>query len=143
MSSWSLLTALSGFHFNGPRGILSFIPRHTPDNHKSLFTAPEAWGSVKQTRSEKLQRAEIAVVEGTLRVKELRHRLSIPERGPEESRGSDVGIKVTIGDRVVAHSDRISQDKDSVVTFQNEVVIRAGETMVTTLTSARPGAKKA
>ena len=71
MSSWSVLMALSGVQYDGPQGLLRFTPRWNADNFKSLFTAAEAWGSVKQTRSGQHTRVEIAVVEGGLRVASL------------------------------------------------------------------------
>ncbi len=143
MSSWSLLSALSGFRYDGPNGILRFGPLHTPGNHKSLFTAPEAWGSVKQTRSEKTQRVEIAVVEGTLKVKELRLEPHDLESRQVSGNLGDFAIKVTIGDRVLTHNGQLSPAGGSVVVFTDEVLIRVGETMIATVTPARPGARRA
>jgi non-lysosomal glucosylceramidase len=64
MSSWSLLLALSGYEYDGPRKMLRFTPRHTPENFKALFCAPEGWGSLRQTRKESAQISEIALRDG-------------------------------------------------------------------------------
>ena len=48
MSSWSLLTALSGYRYDGPVQTLWFQPHMTPDNFQSFFVAAEGWGSLRQ-----------------------------------------------------------------------------------------------
>ena len=71
-SSWSLLLALSGWLYDGETGHLEIRPRHTPAGFKSLFTGPQGWGSVAQTRKGAQQRNEIKVVEGKLDIRRLR-----------------------------------------------------------------------
>src|SRR5205823_6216938 len=68
MSSWSILLALSGFHYDGIEHILRFAPAHTPENFKSFFIGPEGYGMLKQTRMGKSQRNEIHVAEGKFNV---------------------------------------------------------------------------
>jgi uncharacterized protein (DUF608 family) len=71
MSSWSLLLALSGWHYDGPRQSLRVTPRHTPENFRSFFTAPEGWGTLRQWRAGQRQRNEIALREGRLAISEI------------------------------------------------------------------------
>jgi non-lysosomal glucosylceramidase len=71
MSSWSLLIASQGLVLEGPRGILGFKPRWQPEDHRSFFTAAEAWGLFVQKREAKKQTERIEVRHGTLRLKEL------------------------------------------------------------------------
>jgi hypothetical protein len=71
MSSWSLLLALSGWEYDGPRQSLRVTPRHTPDNFKGFFAGPEGWGSVRQSREGAAQRNEINVREGRLAIAEV------------------------------------------------------------------------
>jgi non-lysosomal glucosylceramidase len=71
MSSWSLLLALSGWKYDGPRGELCLTPCYRPENFKSFFTGPEGWGSFAQTWDGNKQRVEIAVQSGALRLKTL------------------------------------------------------------------------
>jgi len=71
MSSWSLLLALSGWEYDGPRRKLSFAPRCTPSDFRSAFVAPEAWGTLRQSRKENVQRNEITVVRGALPLAQL------------------------------------------------------------------------
>jgi hypothetical protein len=71
MSSWSLLTALSGQEIDGPRGRVRFHPRHAPENFKCFFSGPEGWGSLAQKLETGVQKVEIAVKSGKLAVKYL------------------------------------------------------------------------
>jgi hypothetical protein len=64
MSSWSLLLAISGWHYDGPRNALRFAPAYQPHDFKCGFTGPEGWGSVAQSRQGKVQRDQIAVRQG-------------------------------------------------------------------------------
>ncbi len=76
MSSWSLLTALSGFSYDGPKGVITFNPVFKPDNFKSLFTSAEGWGSFSQTRDSGSQENKIQIAWGKLKLRELH--LSLP-----------------------------------------------------------------
>ncbi len=71
MSSWSLLPALSGFEYDGPRGTLRFAPRYNPDDFKSFFVAAEGWGSLAQKTTGGTRRVEITVKSGKLRLTAL------------------------------------------------------------------------
>jgi non-lysosomal glucosylceramidase len=72
MSSWSLLLALSGYHYDGPKCTLGFAPRYKPNDFKSFFCSPESWGSFSQRLEGKAQLVRIGVNWGTVRVKTLR-----------------------------------------------------------------------
>ncbi|MDI6784603.1 MAG: GH116 family glycosyl hydrolase, partial [bacterium] len=91
MSSWSLLLALSGFIHNGPEGIIGFNPRLNPENFKSFFATATAWGSFYQKRSSKIQLNKIAVVGGTLLLRELR--LGIPNSANGKIKRIEVNAK--------------------------------------------------
>jgi uncharacterized protein (DUF608 family) len=71
MSSWGLLLALSGWEYDGPRKKLRSTPRHTPEDFKSFFAGPEAWGTLRQAREPKGQTNEIIVRQGQLPLSEL------------------------------------------------------------------------
>ena len=71
MSSWSLLLALSGYYYDGPRRVLRFAPRHQTDDFRCFFSAPEGWGSVAQKSRGQLQTTEISVKSGQVRIKTL------------------------------------------------------------------------
>lgn len=77
LSSWSLLLAAQGYACDGPARRLTFIPRLTPTNHRSLFTTPEGWGRFEQKRAEKSQVNTLNILEGRCEVRHLR--LGLPE----------------------------------------------------------------
>lgn len=77
MSSWSLLTAFSGFHYSAPARELGFRPRTGEGPFRSLFVAGSAWGAYAQESARKSLKAEILVEEGALQLATLK----LPLRG--------------------------------------------------------------
>ena len=77
MSNWSMLLALQGFIYDGPRQKIGFKPQWMPADHVSFFTSAEAWGNFSQRRNGTLQTNSISVLHGNLSVKTLL--LEIPE----------------------------------------------------------------
>jgi uncharacterized protein (DUF608 family) len=71
MSSWSLLLALSGWQYDGPRGELAFIPRQSPERFKGFFCGPEGWGTVSQLRDRQSQSNELLVRDGKLKISKV------------------------------------------------------------------------
>jgi non-lysosomal glucosylceramidase len=71
MSSWSLLLAAQGYSYCGPTRSLGFDPKIHPENHKSLFTTAEAWGTFSQNREEGKQRNELLICYGKLPLEQL------------------------------------------------------------------------
>ena len=71
MSSWGLLLAAQGQVLDGPAGVLGFKPHWQPEEHRSFFTAPEAWGLFVQQRNGQRQSERIEVRHGVLRLREL------------------------------------------------------------------------
>jgi len=72
MANWSLLTGFSGYHYDGPQGLLCFDPVLNPDEFRSLFTVAEGWGSFAQHRQGGKQRNELRVDHGHALLRELR-----------------------------------------------------------------------
>ena len=72
MSSWSLLTALSGFSYSAPDGDLRFHPRVSPANFRALYSTGTAWGSYTQKRTAARLEAQVEVAGGRLEFAQLR-----------------------------------------------------------------------
>jgi hypothetical protein len=72
MSSWSLLTALSGFSYSAPDRELRFHPRVQRTNFRCLFCCGTAWGGYSQTLAKEKLDAELAVEGGALELLTLR-----------------------------------------------------------------------
>lgn len=71
LSSWSLLLALSGFHWHAPDGILRFAPRLHASDFRSFFSTGSAWGSFRQRREGRGVRVDLDVEEGRLALRAL------------------------------------------------------------------------
>jgi non-lysosomal glucosylceramidase len=76
LSSWSVLLALQGFVYDGPKQTIGFKPVWQPENHKSFFTASSGWGLFTQTQNSEAQTSQITVKYGSVLVKKII--LSIP-----------------------------------------------------------------
>ncbi len=71
MSIWSVLLACQGFIYDGPAGLMGFIPVWQPDDHVSFFTAAEGWGVFAQRRDGNMQTEKIEMRYGKVRVASL------------------------------------------------------------------------
>lgn len=123
MSSWSLLLALSGFHYDGPRRALRFAPLHTPGDFKCPFTGPEGWGGMSQTRQAQAQRNEFTVSEGLFTVTEITLATTTL---PKVVTAEQDGRRVDATFRAVPEG--------VVVSFQHPVIILASQTLAIQLT---------
>ena len=72
MSSWSLLTALSGFAWSAPHRDLRFHPRLKPELFRCLYSTGTAWGTYAQRHTGTRLKAEILVEGGRLEVASVR-----------------------------------------------------------------------
>lgn len=71
MASWSLLTALSGFEYDGPARRLGFAPRLRPERFKAFFTTAEGWGTFAQEVEANRHRVALQLVCGVLSLRTL------------------------------------------------------------------------
>jgi uncharacterized protein (DUF608 family) len=118
MSSWSMLLALSGWEYDGPKAKVKFTPRHTPNLFKSFFSSPEGWGGLFQSRQVETQRNEIQLVEGRLNVSEITLNCSsTPKKVQAEKAGQSVDSRFIVRDGYV------------VVTLDTPVILGAGESL--------------
>ena len=72
MSSWALLTAISGFATHAPNKEIKFNPRLNPENFKTLFSTGTAWGSYHQQQTKDKLTATLNVKGGELELKTIR-----------------------------------------------------------------------
>lgn len=71
MSSWSLLTAYSGFHYSAPARQLRFQPLRRSGRFRCLFVAGGAWGVYEQEAGAKSLQVELRIEEGSLELATL------------------------------------------------------------------------
>ncbi len=119
MSSWSLLLALSGWNYDGPRQALRVKPRHTPENFKGFFAGPEGWGNLLQARKGQTQRNELSVREGRLAVTEI---TLAPGAAPS-------GVKVECAGKTVPSSFKFNAGV-AVVSLTQPAVVGTGQTLI-------------
>ena len=72
MSSWSLLTAFSGFVYSGPAREMRFRPQQKQGAFRTLFTTGAGWGTYSQTVARGKLEATITLAEGNLELVTLR-----------------------------------------------------------------------
>jgi non-lysosomal glucosylceramidase len=92
MASWSLLTALSGFHYSAPRRELAFRPRYRQGAFRCLFCAGSAWGSYSQQGTPQKLEIAVSIEEGTLAVARLRVPWAKPDARVQASRPAQVSV---------------------------------------------------
>jgi len=71
MASWSVLTALSGYHFDLPNQTLGFAPRMWADDWRSFWSAGTGWGSYSQRLEQGKGEIRLNVDYGSLELKTL------------------------------------------------------------------------
>ena len=126
MSSWSLLLALSGWEYDGPRQSLRFAPRHTPEKLKIFFAGPEGWGNVRQSRQETEQTNEICVSEGQLRLAKLS---LAPATPPGTVKVVCAGKSIAVSPSFEAGVLRIS--------FRKPLLVKTGQTLAVRISSRK------
>jgi non-lysosomal glucosylceramidase len=69
MASWAAILALSGFHYSGVTGTVTF--KATKGTSRTFWSTGYAWGTFSQTPGENSIEVELLVLGGTLKVKRL------------------------------------------------------------------------
>ncbi len=72
MASYGVFLAVCGFEYHGPKGLVGFAPKITPENFKSAFTSAEGWGLFSQSRTSENQHCKIKMNYGQLKMKVFR-----------------------------------------------------------------------
>ena len=91
MSSWSVLLALSGFHYSAVEGQLSFKPALPVDGFRCVFCAGTAWGTLTIAERE----AQLRVEYGELTLREFA--VGGSEEKYDEARTLCAGDVLTLG----------------------------------------------
>jgi non-lysosomal glucosylceramidase len=97
MASWSVLLALSGYHYSAARRRLRFSPRLRQDTFRCLFTTGTAWGTYRQRRST----VTLEVLGGQLSLRRLEFpaslgqspRVAVRASGPNVPRGAAPAVR--------------------------------------------------
>lgn len=117
MSSWSLLTALSGFAYSAPEKSLRFAPREAGQEFHCLFSTGTSWGRYTQQKAARKFDASIHVLGGRLELATLR----LPFAAARVASKGKATLRVEAG--------------QSVIAFDPPAVAAAGEQLPVTLTA--------
>lgn len=118
LSSWSVLTALQGFIYDGPQQTIGFAPVWQPENHSSFFSTSDAWGLFTQTRSKRSQTSVIAVKYGNAQIK------NIVLAAPDKKTGGKLTVKL---DGVKQTIESSEQNGNSItIQLNSACIIDAG-----------------
>jgi len=117
MSSWSLLTAVSGFGYSAPEKEIRFRPRLSEPRFQCLYCSGTAWGSYAQQAAKGNLDVKITVEGGTLELASIR----VPFSGARAKVTSSTPARVD----VAAH--------EAVVRFRTVVVLGPGENLTVSL----------
>ncbi len=120
MSSYGCLVSVCGFEYHGPKGVIGFAPRLSPENFKAPFTVAQGWGTYSQTRSGRTQTNQINLKYGTLTLNELRFKLQ------ERVRPSNVSVKLN-GRRVPVKYN--CNDSKLFIAMDKTIQLKAGSVL--------------
>jgi uncharacterized protein (DUF608 family) len=120
MSSWSLLLALSGFEYDGPRYRLKFSPRYQPENFKCFFSTVDGWGTFAQTMEGTTQKVVLAARAAGVQVQTLQ--LAVLSKQPNPN------VTVQYGSETVPATWSI-RDGLCEIRFQPNVVVNPAQTL--------------
>lgn len=129
MASWGVYLALAGFHHHGPKGILGFAPRMTPEHFSAPFTTAEGWVVFSQDREGQVQRSRVDVKWGRLRLNELR--LGLP------GGMAPVSVKVGTADGQVPFADSV-RDGMLILRFPGGLTLEKDGWVACAAVPARP-----
>jgi uncharacterized protein (DUF608 family) len=124
LASWSLLLALSGYHYSAPGRWIEFAPRIRMADFRSFFTVGSGWGLYAQQRSDRQQTSQVTLQSGELTLRCLK--LQIPQ-GVTVAAVTATGPGQTPLAATAAPGDRLAVD------LGREVTLQAGDTLSVTV----------
>ena len=128
MASYGVYLAACGFEYHGPKGIIGFAPKITPENFKSAFTSAEGWGIFSQNRANGKQTSKIAMKYGQLKMKIFRLEL-----------GDNIDIKsvkvlLKSGSKIISQTHQYEGNKLTINVVNSPVMISENSDLVADIT---------
>ena len=71
MASYGVFQSVCGFNYHGPKGMIEFDPRLTPEDFKAPFVTAEGWGSYSQKENQNKFIFNIDLKNGQLKLNEI------------------------------------------------------------------------
>jgi len=120
MSSWSLILALSGFHYDARERFIAFAPKLNADNFKCFYSTGSGWGTYSQKTSANGLTAKIGVTWGDLEVHDIR---LLPPAGLKPTKATASGAAKGFGASVTMDG------KYALVRLSEPVKVGVGEVL--------------
>ncbi|MDH7601621.1 MAG: GH116 family glycosyl-hydrolase [Armatimonadota bacterium] len=118
MASWSLILALSGYHYSAPEKTIAFAPKVNASDFRCFYSTGSGWGVYAQQLTSSGLAAKIGVTWGELELQRIE--VGIPSDLAAASAVVEVG-----GKRVGCSVGR--EDDKAIITLASPVKINAGE----------------
>lgn len=103
MSSWGVLTALSGFGCDMTKGELSFDPKIQTDNFQTFWASGDSWGVYQQTQKGREVNAVLSRLSGEARIRTL-----VLPHSSKRQIAANPGTRIEIGSKTRIHIDDMS-----------------------------------
>lgn len=120
LASWSLITALSGFHYDAAQKYIAFGPRVNASDFRCFYSTGSGWGTFSQSLMGHTLVADIAVSYGELELQKIK--LDIPS----DNLCEDICVK-HCGESIEAKLERL--DDSVLVTLGEPLKIGVGESL--------------
>ncbi len=121
MASWSVLLALSGFHFSAPRKTIAFHPKINEKQFTCLWAAGPGWGTYEQTLKSRSLEAEIKMLYGSDTTLNI---FSLPApKAAQEKNAIETDVAVNGANQPAKAS---IENNKVIVTLDNEVNLAPG-----------------
>ena len=124
LSAWSLVLALSGFHYSGVAKRLALSPRYGAEQFSCLWIIPSAWGVVRQVIRDRDLSVCWEIMAGDVAVQEMRLGL------PVGARPQSVAVEV---DGRTAQASVQRQDGCAAITLAGVLSLSAPQTLAARL----------
>ncbi len=117
LSSWGLLDAACGYHYDAASAALTIAPRLTPDNFRAFFLTATAWGSVSLQTQDGVTTLSLHADWGSLEL----NTLTLPEV-------SATTAQATIGETLLP-VESVVEERHLHLRFAETIRIPAGATL--------------
>ncbi|HOE13135.1 MAG TPA: GH116 family glycosyl-hydrolase [bacterium] len=121
MSGWSLLSALSGFHYHAAQERIAFRPVVHERRFDCFWSVDSGWGVYRQRAGMFGLHSEMEALQGQLRLRTI----GLPPIGRKEE-GDSLVIKVECGERLI-DSRGVMSGKSSQIELQEAIVLTPGQ----------------
>jgi len=126
LASWGMYTALCGYEHHGPKGMLGFAPRLSPEDFRAAFTTANGWGAFSQRRDGGKQHERIELRYGELRLKTLV--FSVPKTIDRSRVVVRIGQTSVDVREISADSEDVQADR-IILRLADDVNLKAGDVL--------------